>query len=54
MDESEQWLLDGRCSICRRKKYCSKPCKACKNRREFEMRSVFAKAMIYALTRKKV
>lgn len=25
--ESEQWLLDGICRKCRRKDYCSKPCK---------------------------
>lgn len=24
---NEQWLLDGDCSICRRKNYCNKPCK---------------------------
>lgn len=54
MDESEQWLLDGRCSICRRKKYCSKPCKACKNRREYELRYAVAEIMIGTLLRKKV
>lgn len=25
---SEQWLEDGDCERCRRKKYCSKPCAA--------------------------
>jgi len=27
-NENEQWKLAGMCSICRRKNYCSKPCKA--------------------------
>ena len=26
VNETDQWLLSGDCSICRRKKYCSKPC----------------------------
>lgn len=30
VDVSEQWLLDGDCRICRRKRYCTKGCK--KNR----------------------
>lgn len=25
---SENWLTDGNCKKCRRKKYCNKPCKA--------------------------
>lgn len=25
-DNSNQWELEGRCSLCRRKNYCSKPC----------------------------
>lgn len=29
---SEQWKLDGKCFECRRKEYCSKPCKVNKNR----------------------
>lgn len=27
-NKSEQWLLDGDCSVCRRKNYCSKDCNA--------------------------
>lgn len=50
MDKSEQWLLEGKCHICRRKEYCSKPCKACKIRRDYEMRCAFSRAMIRALT----
>ena len=32
MDEnkSNQWELDGNCSLCRRRNYCSKPCTRCK------------------------
>ena len=26
--ETEQWLLEGRCEICRKNKYCSKRCGA--------------------------
>ncbi len=44
-DKSEQWLLDGQCGICRKKNYCSKPCRACKDRREFEVRRMIASAM---------
>jgi hypothetical protein len=26
--ESDQWKLDGRCSLCRKAKYCKKACSA--------------------------
>lgn len=26
INETEQWLLSGVCSKCRKEKYCSKPC----------------------------
>lgn len=26
IDKSEQWKLSGDCNLCRRQKYCSKPC----------------------------
>ena len=26
MDKSNQWELNGDCTLCRRKKYCSNPC----------------------------
>ena len=32
--ETEQWLLEGNCNKCRRDKYCSKPCKKSKIRRQ--------------------
>jgi hypothetical protein len=28
--ETDQWKLDGRCSVCRRVKYCHKECSALK------------------------
>lgn len=44
-DKNEQWLLEGKCHICRRRNYCTKPCKACKDRRTYEMRCAVARAM---------
>ena len=32
--ETEQWLLEGYCNKCRRAKYCDKPCKKAKIRRQ--------------------
>lgn len=29
-NRTNQWELEGDCSICRRKNYCSKPCTRCK------------------------
>ena len=31
-NNTEQWLLDGKCTECRRNKYCSKPCTRHKRR----------------------
>lgn len=28
INKSEQWLLEGNCSICRKQKYCNKNCNA--------------------------
>lgn len=50
VDKSEQWLLNGKCTECRRKKYCSKPCRACKDRREYYMRNMVGAAIIKAMT----
>lgn len=44
MNKSEQWLSDGKCNICRREKYCKKPCKACNNRRDNIVRSAVTQA----------
>lgn len=27
-NNADRWLSDGNCELCRRKNYCSKPCKA--------------------------
>lgn len=45
MDKSNQWELSGDCSLCRRKKYCSKPCK--RNKRSTQ-------AMIHSLVANKL
>ena len=45
-DKTEQWLLNGKCSICRRKEYCSNPCKACKSRWQYEMECAVNRAMV--------
>lgn len=42
MDNSEQWKLDGDCSLCRRKKYCSKQCTRNKRETEIMIRSMVA------------
>lgn len=46
VDESEQWLLDGRCEVCRRKNYCNKPCKREKKRASDKMLTSFTEIMI--------
>lgn len=42
---SEQWLLNGDCIMCRRKEYCTKPCKQHTVRQKTELISHVAKAM---------
>lgn len=44
--KTDQWLLSGDCSICRRRKYCSKPCKLRKQRRDAEFGLMVAEAMV--------
>lgn len=51
INESEQWLLDGKCHLCRKRDYCGKPCSKCKSRRTYEMRSVMAAALAKILDR---
>lgn len=41
-DKSEQWKLDGDCSLCRRKNYCSNRCTRNKRESEIMMRSLVA------------
>ena len=52
IDESEQWLLDGKCHICRREKYCSKSCTKCKQREQYEIRGLVGFAMVRLLSEK--
>lgn len=40
INETEQWLLNGECSKCRRQNYCSKPCTKYTRGMETEMRSL--------------
>ena len=49
-DKSEQWLLDGKCHICRKKEYCTKLCRACQNRRQYEVRCAISRAIVRTLT----
>ena len=45
IDETEQWLLDGVCSKCRRNEYCSKGCTKNKRRNQAELYSLVANKM---------
>jgi hypothetical protein len=40
MDKSEQWNLEGNCSLCRRKNYCKKACTRHKRTTEGMIRSM--------------
>jgi hypothetical protein len=43
--ESEQWLLDGDCSKCRRAKYCGVYCTKGKQRRDMILRATVVSAI---------
>ena len=49
MDKSEQWKLDGNCDICRRNKYCSKPCTLAKRKSNIELKKSVATAMFASI-----
>ena len=53
-NNTEQWLAEGKCSICRRKGYCNKPCRACKNRRNKALKGAVGIAMARQIMKKKV
>lgn len=38
INKSEQWLLNGDCSICRRNKYCSTTCTKAKRKAQAQMK----------------
>ena len=45
MENTEQWNLNGDCKLCRRNKYCSKPCTRRKRRTRMEIESFVASKM---------
>ena len=49
MNNSEQWKLDGNCDICRRNKYCSKPCTIAKRKTNKELYNSVASAMFASM-----
>ena len=51
MDVSEQWLSNGNCNICRRKKYCGKPCKQAKKAKEAKITGIIASIIYDAMTK---
>lgn len=48
-DRSEQWKLNGQCSICRRKSYCKKQCKTNKENFKTEVKTTFTKKQNLAM-----
>ena len=50
-DVNEQWKLDGKCNICRRKNYCSTTCKRYKSRRDYEMKCHISQALVRAFNK---
>lgn len=44
-EDNEQWLLDGDCNQCRRKNYCSKPCKIVKHESDMRIINAIKKAV---------
>lgn len=49
----ESWLTDGNCKTCRRKKYCSKQCKANSNREKSMLTSMIFGAALRTMFKKK-
>lgn len=50
--DNDQWLQGGDCSKCRRQKYCSKPCRMSKIRKERVMNELLTEAIAKRLLRK--
>lgn len=48
---TEQWNLNGYCEICRRAKFCGKPCKANERRTRQELTAMAMRAMMRVATR---
>ena len=49
---SEQWLLEGDCSVCRRKRYCTKGCKKNRIAKERQINAIITNAIIKRLRTK--
>jgi len=50
--DNDQWLQGGDCNICRRRRYCSKPCKMSKMRRERITQELITEAIARRLCKK--
>ena len=50
--DNDQWLQGGDCRICRRQKYCAKPCKMSKTRRERITQELITEAVIRRVIKK--
>lgn len=50
---NEQWTADGKCNVCRRKNYCNNPCKAAKERQQYELRCAVSRAMFETMIKSK-
>lgn len=50
--DNDQWLQGGDCNICRRQKYCTKPCKMSLMRRERITQALIAGAITRQLVGK--
>lgn len=52
-DKNEQWLLNGKCSICRRKNYCKTQCKKSKQHHDAVIRGAAFSMMMKLFTSKR-
>ena len=43
---NDQWKLDGDCSLCRRRSYCSKVCTRNRNKTRAEIKNLVGKIMV--------
>lgn len=50
---NEQWLSEGKCSLCRRQKYCKKQCSANKKQVRNLIQSKFFEAIYNGIKQKK-
>lgn len=51
-DVSEQWLLNGDCRICRRKRYCTKGCKKNRVAKERLINAMITSAILKRMNRR--